>query len=183
MKNITWIAIIVLLLFIVAGAAYYNLNLTISAKIKEAGFSKRDIIAEEGYSLDADRITKVFLLADAEKLGIIGITSRGFGTWKNQGMDSILENPGLHAFVASSFAIMKNLANNLYTEKHVFVAGYIESQPNQIIAGNSDFYLNVDYFTHNGKTLLYGHAIAGKNKSSFGSDEVIQYIQSKLGGR
>ncbi|MNO90823.1 hypothetical protein D3C76_823530 [compost metagenome] len=51
-------------------------------------------------------------------------TCQGFGRWKSQNIDSVIENPKMDEFVTSSMVIMKTIGGETYTEKHVFVAAY-----------------------------------------------------------
>lgn len=167
---------IVIIIFVIL----FSTQWSYSANLKRYGFNKNNIITEEIYSMDYKHLTKVLLLANTDKLAIIGLTDYGFGVWKDANIESIVENPSLGEFATTAFVISKSRGINGYYEKHVFVASFIQSKNLPQISGNSDFYLNVDYFTINDKVLLFAHGIAGRNMNEIGSTDVISYLKEKI---
>ncbi|ULO09594.1 hypothetical protein H1230_12955 [Paenibacillus sp. 19GGS1-52] len=128
-------------------------------RINRWGIGK--VIHAEGYSFydPSDHITKVMLLANDKKLALIEMRKQPVWGWET-----------------------------FYTEFHDFVARYVDAIDSNInntvvpplIKGTEQMYLNVDYFSVNGRTLLFAHAISGKPNHSFGSEEVTEYIDSRL---
>jgi hypothetical protein len=174
------IGVFIVIAVLIGVVVWYHFNTSISSVLKRQGFTANDIITVEGYSSDAEHITKIILLANRDKLGIVGLTKQGFGKWIIQPMTSVIDNPTNGEYSTSAMSIMKNQGENFYNEKHVFVATYLDNKSEPFIVGNSDFYLNVDYFTVNGKLLLFAHAIAGKSLERFGADDVIFYLNKQF---
>ncbi|TCZ70222.1 hypothetical protein E0485_23430 [Paenibacillus albiflavus] len=170
---------ILLFIFVIIVSLYLT-QWSISANLKKQSFTKKDIISVEGYSKDAEHLTQIYLLADSNKIGIVGLTDQGFGIWKDEQLGWVITNPKFEEFATSSMSIHKNRGINGYIETHIFVAAYLDNDVKPQITGNSDFYLNVDYYTVNNKVLLFAHAIAGRNVSGFGTTEVIDYLMSRL---
>ena len=68
---------------------------------------------------------------------------------------------------------MKGSKDNLYSEKHIFIAMYSNYKYMDNMSSKIDYYLNVDNFTVKNKNLVFIHAMAGKNKDSFSSQDVL----------
>ncbi|MGG3507998.1 hypothetical protein ABES58_21230 [Paenibacillus lautus] len=171
------IALIAIIIFI-----FYKFNYSYKAQIEKYDFSIEDIVSEEGYSMDAKHLTNIVLLADGEKIGLIQVRNKGFLRWVDQS-NSVVQNPSSSEFAVSNLSIMKNKGENVYSEIHTFVAGYMEKENIQKIGSPTDFYLNIDTYDMNGKTLLFAHAIVGKEHTSFGSEDVINFIKNEIGSK
>ncbi|MCR8845055.1 hypothetical protein NQ117_15335 [Paenibacillus sp. SC116] len=160
----------------------YQYKHSYSAPLNAHGFKKEDIIVNQGYALDpnAEHITKVVLLRNIESLAIAGFEKSELGLWRDYSIKSSMESPSNGQYAIYPLNIMRKSSEGYESEKHLFVATYIDSSNVPLIIGNSNFYLSVDYFTIDNKTILFAHAIAARNKDQFTSDEVITYINSHL---
>ncbi|GIP26758.1 hypothetical protein J23TS9_18880 [Paenibacillus sp. J23TS9] len=176
-KVISVICVFILVFFVLF---FYFTRFSYSAMLNKNDFSARDVIASEGYSIDSNHLTKVLLCVDSNKLGIIGAANYGFGIWKETNFGSIIKNPGSGQFATSTMIIPKNPGINGYTEKHIFIAGFVDFPNKPRIKGNSDFYLNIDYYPIDNKVLLFAHAIGGRDMVNFGSSQILQYITEQI---
>lgn len=166
------------ILFVLIFSVIYYKSWIFSSLLDQYGFTKNDIVSNDGYSTNSKHLLNVLLLADDEKIAIAGLTNKGLGIWKNRDLEVILVNPENDKFISTGFIKMKPIEGIVYDEKHLFIAGYVNSKKSHI-SGNSDFYLNVNYYHVNDKILLYAHAIVGNDVNRFGSRDIISYIESQ----
>ncbi|WP_138752329.1 hypothetical protein [Paenibacillus sinopodophylli] len=112
------IGLIVLVVIAIGIAAYVYRAGSVKMLLHKEGFSRTDIIAEEGYSVDASRLTKVLLGANENEMGIVILEQNSFGLWDNQNSYFVLDKPDRNRYALGTFTIIKNGGAALYTEKH-----------------------------------------------------------------
>ncbi|MDO3408139.1 hypothetical protein QWJ34_00010 [Saccharibacillus sp. CPCC 101409] len=171
--ELTFIVAIAVLLF----AYFFFFNL--SSNLRTYGFHERDAIVDEGYSTDAEHPTKLMLLANEERMGIVVLDGKGLGVWAHDPIVSILENPQDGEFASVYLPILKDWGEQSYTEKHVFASAYIEIGERPTVPNGENFYVHADYFDIGGRTLVYAHAMS--DEDVFGEEHVIAHLQEQLG--
>ncbi|MCQ4086410.1 hypothetical protein [Saccharibacillus sp. JS10] len=157
----------------------YFFIFNISSNLRTYGFHPDDTIVDEGYSTDAEHPTKLMLLANEERMGIVVLDGKGLGVWEHDPIVSILENPQDGEFASVYLPIVKNWGEKSYTEKHIFASAYVAIEDRPLVANGDDFYVHADYFDVNGRTLVYAHAMS--DEEEFSQDQVIAHLKQQLG--
>ncbi|MCR2806659.1 hypothetical protein [Paenibacillus soyae] len=180
-----------ILLLVLAGLIYWIMTNSLSYHLRAIGFSKENIVHEEGYSFSdsSDRLTKVMLLADKDRLALIVLERKAIWGWERPSTVSVAEHPKDGQYVLAAAGSMKLSWGKFYTENHVFAARYVDAWTLDInagadppvITGMDQMYLNVSYFSVHDRTLLFAHAISGKGSKGVYSGSVTEHIDAQLG--
>lgn len=157
----------------------YFFIFNLSSNLRTYGFHPDDTIVDEGYSTDAEHPTKLMLLANEERMGIVVLDGKGLGVWEHDPIVSILENPQDGDFASVYLPILKDWGERSYTEKHVFASAYVELDERPSVANGPDFYVHADYFEVGGRTLVYAHAMS--DEEVFDQQMVVAHLREQLG--
>ncbi|OWA34051.1 hypothetical protein B9G55_17110 [Saccharibacillus sp. O16] len=157
----------------------YFFIFNLSSNLRTYGFQHQDTIVDEGYSTDAEHPTKLMLLANEERMGIVVLDGKGLGVWEHDPIVSILENPQDGEFASVYLPILKDWGERSYTEKHVFASAYVTVDERPSVVNGKDFYVHADYFDVNGRTLVYAHAMS--DEEMFTEEMVIAHLREQLG--
>ncbi|QDH22010.1 hypothetical protein [Saccharibacillus brassicae] len=174
-RSVELTLVVAIAALLVAYFFFFNL----SSNLRTYGFEAGDAIVDEGYSTDAEHPTKLMLLANEERMGIVVLDGKGLGVWEHDPIVSILENPQGGEFASVYLPILKDWGEQSYTEKHVFASAYVEIDERPFVPNGPDFYVHADYFDVNGRTLLYAHAMS--DEDVFGEEQVIAHLREQLG--
>lgn len=167
-KKNTWI-IIIFLLFLASLSLYLYKN-SLPGILRENGFKLEHVIYQEGYSLDSNNLTKIMLLVKNDRVKILGLTKKGLGWEENVASSDSNKN------ASAGMTIVKGVGSNRYSEKHVFIAMYADDFNLNDVSKTDEFYLNINKFNVANRQLLFIHAIAGRDKKEFSSQEVLNYL-------
>lgn len=169
---------IIIILFLVF--LYYNF-FSLSSVLNNYNFSKKDIITSKDYPSNSDEKYTLFFLSNKEQLGLIAAKKNKYGLWSKQEMASVTNDLSHNNFITLSIVIPKDWGEDYISEKTVLLASYIdEIAYTDDLLTTEDFHLNIENFEINDRKLLFVEAKVDKDNKSFGSEEVVQYLQEKL---
>lgn len=179
MKRIVLSLVAVFFVF-VGGSIIYHFHFSIPAVLHEHRFYKKDIIASEDYLSypDPKKVMKIVLVADEDKIGLMMLMKNNVGFWTNAYPSSIVNQPLDGELITVGFARMAMENGEVHSDKHIYVAYFVEDEKKIEISSPQYFDLMVDYFDVNDRVLLFAHATA--IKESFSSEEVTSYLQSNI---
>ncbi|WP_040951656.1 hypothetical protein [Gorillibacterium massiliense] len=169
--------------------AVWFIGNSLSYQLYKQGFSKNDIIHEEGYSFydPSNRLTKIMLLADKHKLALFEVEKRPIWGWKVQPAYLVLHDPKDGEYTYLLGTNIKISWGTFAHEYHLFLARYVDTITPEyshtrppVITGNEHMYLNTVYMVANGRTLLFAHAMSNDPDNGPDFNQITQYIDSKL---
>ncbi|CAH1221759.1 hypothetical protein PAECIP111893_04767 [Paenibacillus plantiphilus] len=169
----------IVIILSIGGVFVFTSKMNFSSIIQNHGFKENEVLVEEEYSTDSKHSTTVLLAANRKKIALLGLEDNFFGYNVNKNLLSIKTDPTPKDLVVISLPIMKTSNGESFTEKHIFLAAYVNKKINRSPAQTDEFQVTTSYFDINNQILMYVHALAGKNKKSFGSDDVLSYLQSE----
>lgn len=169
----------IFIILAIVGVIIYKSTVSFSSIIQSHGFKENEVWVEEEYAVDSNRSTKVLLAANQEKIALLGLEHHFWGYNVNKNLKSIKTNPASKDLVFISLPIMKTSNGESFTEKHIFLAAYVDKKINRPPSQTDEFHITTSYFDINNRILLYVHALAGKSKNSFGSDDVLSYLREE----
>ncbi|GEM_PF-3266198 len=168
------ISILVLIILVAVPAVLYQKYWSFSALLHESGFTESDIVDRDAYAY-GDAMIHVLLLANEHELGIVATVRSNWGKWSRIGSSKsdLYAEGNLATF---GFSNMHGWGEDAFVDKHVFVA--VPLQDNQPIhVREAPFELSIQYLGAGEHTILYAHAVAGGEFASFGSHDVLPYLE------
>lgn len=166
-----------ILLVMIIWLGIYQIFFSFSTVLRQHDFTKNHIITSKGFTIDDKHLSKMHLVADQERIAIMAADKKWFGLWGRSNNESMQQNNSEGKFAINSFVNMRLSNKSYYSEIHIFLASYIDEDVGPVIPQPDSYYLNAEFFEADGKNMMFVHAIAGAIKTSFGSDEIISYLE------
>lgn len=178
-KRFVWTLSILTLLAVTLGVTYYYF-FSLSSVLRASDFSMEDIITTKDYPMDSDDQYQLLLLSNEEQLGLIVAKKNRYGLWTTLSTPSITDNLSGGNFAVGSHALMDLSDGKVNSQTTVFLASYTDKLIPADNFSAEGFKLNIENFDVNDRNLLFVEAIAASDKESFGSDEVVHYLQDEF---
>lgn len=178
-KRFVWALSIVVLLIISLGTIYYYF-FSLSSVLRASDFSKEDIVITKDYLIDSDDQYQLLLLSNEEQLGLVVAKKNKYGLWTTLSTPSITDNLSGANFAVGSHVLMDLSDGKVNSQTTVFLASYTDERIPADNFSAEGFKLSIESFDVNDHNLLFVEATAASDKESFGSDEVVHYLQDEF---
>lgn len=165
-------------LIICFGLIYYY-SFSLSSILRANDFSRNDIVTTKEYSNDSGDQSTLILLANDAQVGLITAEKSNLGFW-SAGPSFVTDDLTPGNYAVNSDTLMNVSDGNFFSETIIFLAAYTDETIHAETLIAEDFEVRLETFAIDHNNLLFVEATADEDKESFGSDEVVLFLQNEL---